>query len=721
MVMKKNFPTLLLSLGIVALTCCQQKNSERFADSVAFDAALSWISAPGNFTDCPDSYDGNTYRYVADLIDATGVEHIRERIRWRESAPQPDSLTLGHYLENAEYFHKKGIGVSDVFHDAPSYARPDKRLPRDLGAVYNYCRQCAQSFGQTVEIWEYWNEEDASTFAYEGAWEYAAGLKAASLGWRDGGFKGWVANGAICRDDWDYYNQTLFRNDPQPYIDVFNTHFYTGPCSYGRRMRETRAFLSRFGVGDMAVVLTECGTNQEGVSTLPSVMEGFTRHSAEQEFVQQEFCIKSQVLTRMEGIRRNYFFVFGAYSEREGTKDWGLLRRDGTPKPAVDAYTEMMREVGNGTLAGEVTVEGEGVRAFRFDMPHGVTKLMYWTVSNIDLWEAATETWSDEPVEAAVRLDDGTLFPLTASRFARYATLPASLPVCREPLSTGVVGATKAPDKDLRVILRADFNPDDYRLGDAFSRLELNGDSVRLTLEVWNLDDKAKKGTLRLTGPGSLAGLPDEVSLPAWGKTDIPLIFYPEDAVDAALSLEGTFGEQTTTAFCVPMLSASSNVLDKLEASCQRLELGWNEVTRWEKNASTPQQQIVWDEAEQAIRIDMEWQPGSPGESDRWFFPRLMLSLPQESLAKARLLTYEVKSTQDKMENDNPLARVFFVSPEKKTDILVPPLSKEFEVRRVEIPSSLREGTLALEFGGHSLGNQHTMWIKNVRIYSVTE
>lgn len=706
---------LLLTILLLALVGCRQPR-ERFADSVAFDAATSWVSSPGNFVGCPPEYDGNTYRYVTDLIHATGVKHIRERLRWRETASSSDSLTLGYYLDNAEYCRQQGIHISDVFHDAAPYARGTKDLPCDLLALYDYCRGCAEAFGASIEQWEYWNEEDIS-FAADGAWEYAAGLKAASLGWRDGGFRGWVANGALCRDDWDYYNETLFRNDPQPYMDVFNTHFYSGPCSYGRRMEETRRFLSRFGIGDMAVVLTECGTNQEGNSTLPSVMEGFTRHSEEQENVQREFCIKSQVLTRMEGILRNYFFVFGAYSERGGTKDWGLLRRDGTTKPAVDAYAELLREVGEGVLAGEVAVEGEGVRAFRFDMPHGVTKLMYWTVSNIDLWEAPTEVWSDDPVEASVRLDDGTLYPLTASRFARYATLPTSLPVSREPLPVGVTGAPAAPDKDLTVVLRADFNEDDCRLGASKSRIELSGDSVRLTLEVWNLDRRPKRGTLQLTGAGRVVGLPAEVSLPARGKAVFPLVYYPDGNPDAALSLEGTFGGLSTTAFYVPVFCTEAHSQAHLEASCEVVELAWQDVTRWHANASSPLQQIAWDEIAQAIRIDTDWLPGTPGEGDRWTFPQLTLQLPDESLEDVTLLTFEVKSAQDKVENDYSSARVYFVTSEKKADLLITPPGADYEVRRVEVPASLREGTLALEFGGHPLGHHHTLWVRNIRLY----
>ena len=702
--------TILLSVTIFA--SCKSEQKERFSDSVAYDAALSWVCASQNFSECPEGYDGNTFRYATDLIKETGVKHIRERLSWGGTCPQPDSFALGFYLDNAKYCRKNGIAISNVFHDAASYARPDKALPRDLVAVYDYCKNCAESFGKTMEMWEFWNEEDIS-FAPEGAWDYAAAMKAASLGWRAGGFKGLVAIGAFCRDDWDAYNETLFRNEPMPYMDVFNTHFYSAPKSYERRMKETRQFLERHGIGDMAVVLTECGTNQEGNSTKPSLMEGYTMHTPEQENVQKEFCIKSQVLSRMEGIMRNYFFVFGPYSEREGTKDWGLLRRDGSPKPAVAAFQELIREVGDGVLAGEVKVEKENVRAFLFHMPNGKEKLMYWTVSQIDLYECEVDKWENEPVEASITLDNGETFAFTTSRFPQYATLPASVQVERAPLPLGKIGALPAPDKNLAVVLRADFNAEDCRMDGFKSRLQLQGDSVRFSLEVWNLDEQPKTGTLKNMAPGRIEGIPETIELPARGKTVLELTYYPDGGPEYAVALEGEFEGKLTSSFCVPVLCPS---FLQLEEQCDIQELDWKNVERWRTNSSSTDEQITWDEKEQAIRIDTYWEIGSKGEKDRWFFPQYMLNLPSESLEKAVMVTYEAKCSQDKVENDFASARTFFVTDEKKTDVLVTPSSFEYDIRRVEVPVSVKEKSVAVEFGGHPMGHRISYWIKNIRL-----
>lgn len=702
-------------LSVTVFSNCKPEKKERFSDSVAFDAALSWVCAPQNFSESPEEYGGNTFRYTTDLIKGTGVKHIRERLSWTGTCPQPDSLALGYYLDNARYCRKNGIAISDVFHDAASYSHPDRALPRDLMAVYDYCRKCAVSFDRTLEMWEFWNEED-NLFAPEGAWDYAAALKAASLGWRAGGFKGLVSIGAFCLDDWNSYNETLFKNEPMPYMDVFNTHFYTAPESYGRRMKETRKFMERFGIGDMAVMLTECGTFQEGKATDQSVMEGFTMHSPDQENIQKEFCIKSQVLTRMEGVARNYFFVFGPYSEQGGTKDWGLLRRDGTPKPAVEAFQELIREVGDGVLAGEVKVEKENVRAFLFHMPGGKEKLMYWTVSQIDLNESEVGKWENDPVEASVTLANGESFPIVSNRFPQYATLPSTIPVERAPLPLGKAGAPPAPEKDLTIVMRADFNNEDCMMDGTKSRIEVSGDSVRFSLEVWNLDDNPKTGVLKNMAPGRIEGVPEKVELPAFGKVVVDLTYYPEGGSGQAVALQGEFDGKLTSAFCVPVLLSLS--FKDLEEQCDMKELDWRNVKRWITNSSSPDEQITWDEKEQAVRIDTHWEIGSPGESDRWFFPQYRLNLPLESLEKAVMVTYEAKCSQDKVENDYSSARTYFVTNEKMTDVLVTPSSFEYDTRHVEVPESVKDKSVAIEFGGHPMGHRVSYWIKNVRIYN---
>ena len=110
--------------------------------------------------------------------------------------------------------------------------------------------------------------------------------------------------------------------------------------------------MEKTGMGDRAIWLTEVGTEVEGAATGKSSMPQFKAHTPEQELVVAEACPKALLSLRMEGVARAYWFIFGAYGERDGAKDWGMLRRDGTVKPVFASMATMVRELGAARLLG---------------------------------------------------------------------------------------------------------------------------------------------------------------------------------------------------------------------------------------------------------------------------------------------------------------------------------------------------------------------------------
>ena len=690
---------------------CAEAASERFADSVAFDAALSWVGSPGHFT-CPAAYSNDTYRYTLDLIAGTGVTHVRERNRWREIAPTPDAWTPGRYLDNAKMAEARGIRLGGMFHDAPPYARPDTMLPRDLLATYRFCKRLAETLGDRMEMWEFWNEQDIGS-TDEGAWDYAAAMKAAALGFRAGGFKGLIAPGALCRDDSGAYDVAMAENDPFVYADVANFHCYEPTSQYDAHLEMRRRYLRKIGFGHLPIVLTECGTRQEGMSATPSISKGVMAHSPEQESVQSEFVVKSQILSRMVGVLRNYFFVFGAYNEFGGKKDWGLIRRDGTPKPAVGAFRRLIAEVGDGVLAGEIAVAGGKVRAFRFDMPDGRVKVAYWRRTGLDDGTAEIKDHSDPAEPFALRLEDGREVRLVAHREAAYATLPGPVAVSVRPRPTGTPGARTDPSLDTTVVIRADYDKSQVVLGNNKSRLEMKGEALDLTVEVWNLDTVEKTGRIDFAGVGRVEGIPETVRLPALGKVSFPVRYrLAESGGEPRFALVGAFGGRRTTRLVIPLLSEMAYA-----RACTVVETGWKDLSRWTKNSSAPSVDISWDEKENAVRMRHRWT--AKDYPDRWFFNRFRLDLPKESLANGRYLVFEVKSVQDKVENDYNSARVFFRGKSIRYLTHFPPVSG-WETRIVDIrPETREDGVTELQFGAHPRGYDVTYWIRNVRIFNV--
>lgn len=704
----------LALVGCVKMQNVSSEKSERFADSVAFDAALSWVGSPGHFI-CPADYSNDTYRYTLDLIADTGVAHVRERHRWREIAPTADTWTPGRYLVNAKGAAERGIKLSGMFHDAAKYACPDTLLPRDLLATYMFCRRLAETFGDRMEMWEYWNEQDIGA-TVEGAWEYAAGLKAAALGFRAGGFKGLIAPGALCRGDRGAYEKIMAENDPFLYVDVMNFHIYSPPSQYIELLDSRRQYMKDFGFGHLPIVVTECGTRQEGMSSKPSASKGNMAHSPEQEAVQREFVVKSQILSRMAGVMRNYFFVFGAYNEFGGKKDWGLLRRDGTPKPAVAAFKRLLAEVGDGVLAGEVAVVGGKARAFRFDMPDGSCKIAYWRRTGIDDGTDEIKDHSDPAEPFSLRLADGREVRLVAYRDANYTTLPGFVDVCRRPLPLGCPGARPDETLDKTVVFRADHDKSQVVLGNNKSRLEMKGDCLDLTVEVWNLDTIGKVGSLAFDGVGRVEGVPETVRLPALGKISFHVRYrLPEGAGEPRFSLVGTFDGRRTTRFVIPLLS-----LQAFERTYDIVETDWKNLSRWTRNASASSVDISWDAQEKAVRMHQHWMPTA--NPDHWFFNRYQLDLPNENLSRGRCLVFEVKSAQDKVENDYNSARVWFFGKSGGRYVTHFPPVSGWETRIVDIrPESRMDDVKELQFGAHPRGYDVTYWIRNVRIYNIRE
>jgi len=129
---------------------------------------------------------------------------------------------------------------------------------------------------------------------------------------------------------------------------------------------------------------------------------------------------------------------------------------------------------------------------------------------------------------------------------------------------------------------------------------------------------------------------------------------------------------------------------------------------------------VAWDAAEKAMKFTFEWLPDN--DRGRWFFPSYLPCLPRESLAKAKLIAYEVKSVQDKVENDYHSSRIYLKGNDRVMQFMCAAPTMVWETRRVPLTDAVRtSGIGRLEFGGHPRGRKVTYWIRNVRLYNERE
>ena len=704
----------------------------------AVDTALSWISRPGAFL-CPWN-DGDTLRTVADLVRLAGFRHVRERLKWNEVQPSRDvPPDFSRYVANAELFRERGAAVSGMFHDAPVWAgaaAPHDSVPGDLGAVFRFCRDAASAFGDRMGDWEFWNEEDIH-FAKEPVWEYVAAMKAAYLGFKAAKPEMPVLCGALCQmPSRCPYQRIFFDNDAALYFDVFNYHTYLPIAKYPAAFGAIREDLCRVGAADRPIWVTEFGTNLEGHSDNDGAKKGMKAHSPEQETVHAEFYPKAQIAMQAEGVERAFFFVFAAFNERSGRKDWGVIRRDGTVKPVFAAMAAMNRELGAAKFLGPIDAP-EGIRAYLYGQPDGSQTVAFWSESPIDT-SSSNIVVSPEPdyarewtirfgITAPLRLvdmcgaqapldppnPDGTL-SLVATRFPAYLSGLRGL----EPCGDAARGSRKEDSPrpfPSPVILRPVLDSADFAITGGKTLAIMKGDTGKIRLQIWNLSGAAATGNVEVAGV-VLEGLPaSPIEIPPFDKAEFACVLVAESSTSggdwshrSTLVLSGAFDGSPVSRAAIPLFFEKPFL-----ASCVRQPLEWRDTARWERNSSADEENISFDETEGAIRFDASWKD----VGDHWVYP--VLTIEPSSLSGATRVAFEVKSAQDKVENDFKTSKLMLVGDDGNTDIYLDydPPTTDWELRYVEIPPALEmDGMSAIRIGANLLGSRCTIWLRDVSI-----
>lgn len=699
------------------------------------DAALSWVCAPNSYA--VNWYGEDSYAACLDLIRLAGIPHVRERLSWREVSKQPGVYDWGKYLKNAKLARERGLIVSGMFHDAASYADVMKKGPKDLLAVYRFSRDAAQVFGEAMGDWEFWNEPDIGFFP-EPVWDYMSAQKAAYLGFKAANPKMPVLNGAVCKWACTAYVDALFSNELAKYSDVFNFHTYREIAAYSTHMAQVCACLERAGVKGRAVWLTEYGTNLEGLSVGEGLKRGAKAHSYEQEMVLAEVYTKATTLMQMLGVSRGYWFVFGAYNERDGAKDWGVQRRDGSVKPIYLAMATATEYLADAKIEGEIRV-AEGVRAFVFRHRDGRQCLVSWAETpcdtvlgqdgvslknmGMDFGRAFSVAAKDGTytaadwcgVKSSVRAEGGRL-ALTADRYASFVDGLSGLCPDVSVIDTGRIGRIEpVADEDLSVVLRAEFSTNDFQVVSGKTAVEMSGNRGRVKLIFWNLSDEPKTGTVRVDG-AMLEGLPTEIILPPMRASEVKATLVYTNGASSAVRTYfwGVFKGKRTS-----RLSAFVRSEKRFYDRCTMTELGQEGVSYWMRNDSASRTKITWDEREHAVRFDCEW---DDSRVDRWFYPTHLFKDRAESFDRAVELDFEVKMESNKMENDVACSQVMFIADKGKggNAYYLPP-NDNWEKRKVELsdPSGCprHEGLAGFRVGCNPKGTRMTFWMRNFRLF----
>lgn len=665
------------------------------------DTHISWTGGDN----ASAGYPGDAgYRFIAELCRRAGAGFLRDRISWNPINPARGTFRFGDpWDRSTNAAHAAGLRILSVYHHAPAWTKddPKKMMPTDLFAIYEFNRRLAEHFRGTVDFWEFWNEQDLRGVS---AWDYAAAMKAAYLGFKAGSPDVTVLTGPFCLDSPEFCRATL-KSDLPYYFDVLSYHTYASPTNFPKLLKLIRQVLKENAApASMPIWFSEVGTWAEGAAELPGLRPGLKEHSFRQELLVAREVPKVLSQMQQQGVARIFWFNLLPVNEKNGGKSWGMLRRDYTIKAQYTAFAMLTAQLGAAKLEGEL--ELPGIQALLYRQPDGTQSLLAWSKNGSKKFRIPGKKNRTKAVDLFGTPFDISDKELMLDENPVYFHGLAGLTPAHPALPTGKPGAAPSTDDKtvvLRAILPKGITPNSDR-----ASLDLGEKPVQITLEVCNFDTEAKTGTVTVEGDGS-APAPAPVTVPAMGRASVVLTVTPkiaEGAYRGELIFRGTFNGKPISRLVIPLFLVS-----RVKDFCRDVAMPTMLVPGNWSHHSSGKMTITAVPEEEAIKFTVEF----PDGVDRWVYPAYRLLLPQESLAGAAGIAFEIRRLMP--------GKIIFSRVNARWDGLLTgegfqPPETEWQERRVLFHSGFEpERIKELEIGFNPAEKKFSWMLRNIRIF----
>lgn len=486
---------------------------------IGIDVAMAWF------------YEPERMDAVANLCALAGVNWVRDRLSWPEMEPQRGAISAStKYDASAAAQSQAGLRVLQVIHASPPWANPNgKRFPLDLRDAYRFYESMARRWRGQVQAFEPWNEADIPMFGGHTGAEMAALQKAAYLGLKAGN-----PEMIACLNVFAVHNTNqlsdLDANEAWSYFDTYNLHHYEPFEKYPKLYADHRAVSA-----GRPLWVSECAVPVKWTGD-----EKLEEPSDTDLKVQAERVSKTFACSLHEGSAATFYFLLPHYIE--GQTQFGILRRDLTPRPAYVALAAVGRLLADARPLGRVESPDESIRAYLFVARPGRIErnvLVAWTMNKAGKLEL-----KEEP--------SGVFDHLGRSCEARKELALTGAPVFAF-LSQGSVTALKlrtAPPAPphrssarCEVVMQSIWPENKVDLGTSACGMR-QGETETIPVLLYNFGSQLLEGRLELrTTAGLEAQFPNSITLTPMSRTECGLIVksFPSNDV-ATIRIRGDFG-----------------------------------------------------------------------------------------------------------------------------------------------------------------------------------
>jgi len=334
--------------------------------------SLAWLPEPAPIW--PDSPFGVCTHFgqhkhkvpdTLELIARMGAAWIRDEISWGGVERKKGQYTFDKYFDQyMEAAGKLGIRPLILFdYGNDLYGKGESpRTPEAFVGFAEYCRQLMRRYGPVCRDWEVWNEPNITVFwkPKPNVEDYTSLMKAVYPAAKAANPKATIVGVCTAGTDFKFIEGVLQR-DGGKFMDAISVHPYRYPrppeaSDLLGEMGRLKAMLDQYGVGHLKVWLTEYGypTQQDP--------RGVAQHRSAAYLVRTSLLALS-----LPYIERLFIYDFqdDGPDPKYNEHNFGVIRFDGSPKPAYAAHCTMARLLYRRRFIRAIRA-GEGVFAYEF-------------------------------------------------------------------------------------------------------------------------------------------------------------------------------------------------------------------------------------------------------------------------------------------------------------------------------------------------------------------
>jgi len=377
---------------------------------------------------------------------AAGAGSNRYQLNWWDVEPEPGRRDWSLPDREIAAFRAAGLEVTVLLHAPPEWARePGYRwVPANLALPWNapdnawgrFVYDVARRYRGTVRYYEIFNEPDMRAY-----WDGSPAQYARLLAVAYRAIKAADPEARVVMAGMAYWSNPRFAEEVLQalralpgageegyFFDVAAWHWYSQVDQLYDRVRWARELLIRYGMGDKPIWINETNLPLWGAGPGPQEpTPGFGTPEEQAAFIVQAF-----VNAFAAGAERVFVFRLD-----DGAMDqtFGLVRNDGSPRPAYLAYRTTARLLSRARFITRAAYPNAVVTAFR--RPTGERVSVVWN---------STEAWTTFELpataeEATLITPDGSSLRLAAEDGRYRLDLPPGRrqaePDGRRPLVVG--------------------------------------------------------------------------------------------------------------------------------------------------------------------------------------------------------------------------------------------------------------------------------------------